>query len=83
MPRGRAASAEDTADGQIPTLAFESTTSPARMQELVQAVYASELPDHVIAELNFARFLQGMAADLLRDATNVVRSIEDYLDETA
>ena len=32
----------------------------------------------IIAELNFARFVQGMMADIKRDATELKSALEDY-----
>ena len=48
------------------------------MADLVAKVYESELQEHVIAELNFARFVQQVMFDLLADASDLEAKLQEY-----
>ena len=59
-------------------LLFDPNTPADDMSDLVARVYESELQEHVIAELNFARFVQQIMLDLLADASALEAALEEY-----
>ena len=75
VPRQRSAT---SVNGPIGMLQFDSDTTPEKARELVESIFESELTVHVIAELNLARFVQGMMFDVSADATELLQNLDEY-----
>lgn len=56
----------------------DSGLSETELAEIVASVRASSLPDHVIAELNLARFIREIELDLRDRAESVIGDLEEY-----
>ena len=67
-----------TAGGQVGILLFDPDTPVDEIDTLADKAFATDLAGLVIAELNFARFVQGMMADIKRDAIELKSVLEDY-----
>lgn len=59
-------------------LLFDPNIPVDEVTDLVSKVFESELQEHVIAELNFARFVQRIMYDLLADASDLEAKLEEY-----
>ena len=59
----------------------ESGLSDEYLDELVNAVHESAIGNHVIAEINLARFIRGMTKDLQAQAEELVAKLKEYRTE--
>ena len=57
---------------------FDPDTPADEIDKLADKAFETDLAGLVIAELNFARFVQAVMADILRDATELKSALEDY-----
>lgn len=64
--------------GEAQELSIESGLSDAQLDEIVELVRASSIGDHVVAELNFARFFRGIELDRKRRAEDLISELEAY-----
>ena len=68
----------DERETEYPELSIESGLSDAQLDEIVEMVRASSIGDHVIAELNLARFIRGVELGRKRDAEDLISDLEAY-----
>lgn len=68
-----------TATGQVGILQFDPNTPADQIEDLVRAVKESNIASYVTGELNFARFVQVMMADIRNDAVALRTALDDYL----
>ena len=59
-------------------LSIESGLSDAQLDEIVELVQASSIGEHVLAELNLARFIRAIELDRKRRAEDLISDLEAY-----
>ena len=64
--------------GQVTNLRLDPNISSDEIEDLVEAVKASEISRYVPGELNFARFVQAMMGGIQNDAEALVKALDDY-----
>ena len=55
---------------------YVGNVDDAQLDEIVELVRASSIGDHVVSELNFARFFRGIELDRKRRAEDLISELE-------
>ena len=67
--------------GEVMERKVESGLSSEQLSELVELVKESSIKDHVTAEINLARFINGITIDIQSQAMVLVKQLEEYQKE--
>ena len=65
-------------EGDAQEMSIESSLSDAQLYAIVELVRASSIGDHVLAEINLARFIRGVELNRKRWAENLISDLEAY-----